>query len=253
MPTVPPSAARDLPPGVAPAAVVWDEIVAGGGSAAKAVARGTVLRLEDRTGDAAVAFLVHNHRMPTERLNVADTVKVQWQAYLGDGAVLLSDLGRAMATVGADTSGCHDALVGPSNRAANERRYGAGGVEGPCPNARDRLAVALGKFGLGRRDVAPAVTWFKGTTVGTDGTLVWRGAPTAPGARVELVAEMDLIVTLAVTPHVLDPRPEYTTGPVRVTAWTGCPTGPDDAQWRSTPERERAYLNTQSWLAGLPA
>ena len=233
--------------------MVWDELVPGGGYAAKAIARGTAVRLEDRTGEAGVAFLVHSHRLPSERLNVADTVKVQWQAYLGEGAVLLSDLGRAMMTVTSDTSGVHDALVGVSNRAANERRYGSGAVEGPHPNARDRFAVSLGKYGLERRDIAPAITWFKGTAVEADGTLTWRGAPTEPGAHVELVAEMDLIVTLAVTPHVLDPRPAYTTGPVRVTAWRSAPTAPDDEQWHSSPERERAYLNTQAWLAGLPS
>jgi uncharacterized protein YcgI (DUF1989 family) len=31
--------------------------------------------------------LVYNAEHPTERLNVADTVKVQWQAYLGLGSL----------------------------------------------------------------------------------------------------------------------------------------------------------------------
>jgi len=252
MPTVPPSAAVDLPPGVEADSVVWDELVAGGAYTAKALARGTRLRLTDPTGDGCGHMLVHNHRLPVERLNVADTVKVQWQAYLGEGAVLLSDMGRALMTVAADTAGVHDAFCGASNRAANEARYGSGQVEGPHPNARDRLGVSLAKFGLGRRDIGPSVSFFKGTRIEADGAMVWRGAPTEPGVYVELVAEMDVILTVAVTPHVLDPRPDYTIGPLRVTAWRATPTEPADAQWTSSPERERAYLNTQAWLSGLP-
>lgn len=252
MPTIPPWSAESLPQGVDAADVVWDEVIAGGGYSAKALARGTRLRLTDLTGDACANLLLHNHRLPTERLNVADTVKVQWQAYLGEGSVLLSDLGRAMATIVADTSAVHDAFSGGSCRAANEARYGSGAVEGPHPNARDRFGVSLAKFGLTRRDIAPCLCLFKGVRIDADGTMVWQGAPTNAGAYVELVTELDTIVTLANTAHVLDPRPAYTVGPLRVTAWRSSATDEHATQWRSTPERERAYRNTEAWLAGLP-
>ena len=38
-----------------------------------------------------------------------------------------------------------------------------------------------------------------------------------------------MIVVVANTPHVLDPRPEYTVDPLRVTAWTDAATDPRDA------------------------
>jgi uncharacterized protein len=252
MPTVPPWTAQDLPAGIEQAAVVWEETIGAGNYSAKAVARGTHLRLVDVSGDACANLIVHNLTQPVERLNVADTVKVQWQAYLAQGAVLLSDQGRALMTMVEDGSGVHDALCGPSNRAANEARYGSGEPHGSHPNARDFFGVSLAKFGLSRRDIPPGISLFKGTEVQPDGSLAWRGAPTVAGAVVELVAEVDVIVTLANTPHVLDPRPAYTCGPVRVTAWSGDPTQPGSTQWQSTPERERAYLNTATWLAGRP-
>ncbi|MFN0029515.1 MAG: urea amidolyase associated protein UAAP1 [Acidimicrobiales bacterium] len=252
MPTVPPWTAADLPSGMDPGRVVWEETIAPGNYSAKVLARGTHLRLVDLRGDACANLIVHNAVQPVERLNVADTVKVQWQAYLGGGSVLLSDQGRALMTMVADGSGVHDALCGPSNRAANEARYGSGAVHGAHPNARDFFGVSLAKFGLTRRDIPPGISLFKGTVVEPDGSLRWQGAPTAAGAAVELVAEMDLIVTLANTPHVADPRPEYCCGPLRVTAWSGEPTPPGSDQWQSTPERERAYLNTATWLAGRP-
>ena len=45
-----------------------------------------MLRLADLDGDACVHVIVHNAAPTGERLNVADTVKVQWQAYLDDRA-----------------------------------------------------------------------------------------------------------------------------------------------------------------------
>lgn len=252
MPTVPPWTAADLPEGVEAAAVQWEETIAPGNYSAKVLARGTHLRLVDLQGDACANIIVHNLAQPVERLNVADTVKVQWQAYLGAGAVLLSDQGRALMTMVADSSGTHDALCGPSNRSANETRYGQGGPESACPNARDFFGVSLAKFGLSRADIPPGISLFKGTRVDADGSLRWQGAPTAAGAAVELVAEMDVIFTVANTPHVLDPRPTYTCGPLRVTAWAGGATPIGGTQWTSSPERERSYLNTATWLAGRP-
>ena len=48
------------------------------------------------TGNSAIIFRAG---ASYERINVADTVKVPWQAYLGTGHPLLSDAGRLMATL----------------------------------------------------------------------------------------------------------------------------------------------------------
>lgn len=249
MPTVPASAATDLPPGVEPAAVLWDEVVAGGGYAWHLLPRGARLRLTDLEGDACAGLLLHRADHPAERLNVADTVKVQWQAYLGAGAVLLSDMGRALASIVEDTSGRHDALCGTTNLRANAARYGDGAPDGTCPNGRDHLAVALAKSGLGldRRDVAPNVNLFKGAVVEDDGALRFDGEP-APGTYVELRCELPLLVTVVNVPHPLDERPDYTATRLRLTAWRGSAAGPDDPIRLSSPERERAFLNTEAAL-----
>ena len=247
MPLLPASAVADPPPGVDPAAVVWEETVAGGGYAHKALARGTCVRLVDLEGDACANLVLHHALDPWERLNVADTVKVQWQAYLTAGALLLSDQSRALASVAADTSGVHDALSGSSTRVRNEARYGDGSPQGPSPSARELLVLALAKHGLERRDLPPTISLFKGTRVEADGTFTWR-EPAGPGAEVVLRTEVPVVLSIANVPHVLDPRPAYTVTNLRITAWTDRPTGPDDPLWSSTPEVERAFLNTADQL-----
>jgi uncharacterized protein len=245
MPVVP-AAAPDVPAG---ARVVWEETVAPGGYAARRIARGTRLRLIDLHGDACASLLAFNAENPLERLNVADTLKVQWNGYLGAGKQLLSDMGRVIASILEDTAGTHDAFCGASNEAANARKYGDGKNYGTHPNARDRFMLGVAKHGLSRKDVHPCLNLFKGVRVAEDGATVPEIGPFAPGRQVILRAEMELIVVLANCPHVLDPRPEWSVTALRATAWQGEPAPADDPVRTASPEATRAFLNTEDYYA----
>ena len=239
MPTVPAAAAD------ADGEVVWEETIAAGGYATRRLARGTRLRLVDLHGDACVSMLLFNTENPLERLNVADTIKVQWNGYLKTGQLLLSDMGRVMASILEDDAETHDSFCGASNLGSNARRYGDGDNHGLHPNARDRFMLGVAKHGLGRKDVHPCVNWFKGARIEQDGAITPQVGPFAPGRRLILRAEMDLIAVLANCPHVLDPRPAYTVTPVRATAWRGPVTPADDGVRNASPEGLRAFLNTE--------
>ncbi|AAK23802.1 urea amidolyase associated protein UAAP1 [Caulobacter vibrioides] len=249
MPTVPAFAAVDLPSGVAAADVVWDETIAPGGYASRRLSRGARLRLTDLRGDAAVSLLVFNAEQPVERLNIADTLKVQWNGYLGQGRLLLSDMGRVLASLVEDTAGAHDAFCGASNQASNTRKYGDGFNHGDHPNARDRFSLGVAKFGLGRKDIHPCLNLFKEVRIGQGGETVVDVGPYPPGRFVTLRAEMALIVVLANCPHVLDPRPDYAVTPVRATAWRGPVTPESDPIRNATPEGLRAFLNVEDYFS----
>jgi urea carboxylase-associated protein 2 len=247
MPTVPAEEATDLPPGATPQSMVWEETIGAGGYAAKELERGTRLRLVDLRGDACVSMLVFNAEHPIERLNVADTMKVQWNAYLQPGRVLLSDMGRPLMSILADDAGTHDTFCGPSNE-RTPRPYGECGAWGCHPNARGRLLLGVAKFGLGRKDVHPCVNWFKGVRIAADGTTVLEAGPFPPGRSVLLRAEMSVIVVLTNCPHVLDRRPTYEATPVRISAWRGPITPPADPIRNATPESLRAFLNVEEYF-----
>jgi urea carboxylase-associated protein 2 len=248
MPTVPAGAAEDRPETVAREAMLWAETIAPGGYAAKRLNRGARLRLEDLQGDACLSMLIFNAERPVERLNVADTLKVQWNAYLGEGKLILSDMGKVLMSILEDTAGTHDAFCGASNAAANARKYGEGDNWGPHPNARDRFLLATAKFGLGRKDIHPCINWFKGVRIEADGATRLALGPYAPGRQVTLRAETDIIVVLANCPHVLDPRPEYAVTPARALAWRGVATPEDDPIRNATPEGLRAFQNVEEDL-----
>ncbi len=251
-PRLPLSEARRVPEDLDASALLWDETLAAGAYASRILERGDRLRLIDVEGDACAHFIAIHADQTAERLNVADTIKVQWQAYLGAGSLLLSDMGRVLLSMLRDDSGQHDTFCGASNQASNQRRFGAGENHGPYPNARDRFALALGKHGLTRRDIPPSLTFFKGVRVEKDGSLLFQGSAGDAGNVLELRAEMRCLVVICNAPHVLDPRTDYQAGLLRLLAWPGPFTNTEDEIRNSTPERQRAFENVDDYYAGGP-
>lgn len=248
MPTVPAQSVVDLPEGVSADTMLWEETLGAGGYASREIGRGARLRLVDVQGDACVSMLLFNAECPIERLNVADTLKVQWTANLQAGRLLLSDMGRVLMSIIADDARTHDAFCGPSTAHSNAQSYGYGGNWSDRPNAQHRLLLGAAKFGLGARDVHPCINWFKAVQIGPDGTTTLQGGPFAPGRSLTLRAEMGVIVVLANCPHVLDTRPHYSATHVRVSAWRGPITSPEDSIRNATPEAQRAFLNVDEYF-----
>ncbi|SDC93225.1 urea amidolyase associated protein UAAP1 [Rhodococcus tukisamuensis] len=251
MPVLPASAWPNPPAGVAADRLTWAETVPGGRYTAKVLARGTRLRLRDLDGAACANLLLYRADATHERLNVADTVKVPWQAYLGTGHPLLSDAGRVLATVVADTSGRHDAFCGTTSLAANTAKYGEGSAHSGAPAGRELLTLAAAKHGLTARDLPPVLTFFHGVRVESDGALTSVGTAGA-GTELELLVHLPVIVLIANTAHPLDPAPTYPTTSLEVLAWAA----PEDldalvsgAGSGDDPEYQRAVLNTEDAAA----
>jgi len=178
-------------------------------------------------GDAAAALVAWRKDDPSERLNFADTVKLQWTSRLRKGRVLFSDMGRVMLSVTEDSSGgAHDALLGGT------------GLETGGRNTRDNLMLAAGKLGLSERDIPPLVTFFAPVTVDADGRFVWN-ATRRPGEFVELRAEMDLLLAISNCRHPLDPDTSDA-GPLEVFVVRA---SDDDLARTATAEARRGFEN----------
>ena len=72
------------------------------------IKRGQTLRIIDSEGQQAVDALLYCLDDPAERYSAQDTLRVQGSAYIGLGTRLVSNRGRVMATIAADTCGRHD-------------------------------------------------------------------------------------------------------------------------------------------------
>jgi len=247
MPTIPVSSAKNLPLDVVAADLLWDETIGAGEYCSRVLRRGSRLRLINLNGDGCVNFLVFNADHPVERLNIADTVKVQWNAYLSEGKLLLSDMGRVLMSMTRDTCGQHDTFCGASNEKSNRQKYGSGENHSPHPSGRDRFLIALLKHGLGKKDIAPNVNFFKGVKIDPAGNTIFNASSGKPGDLIELRAEMNVLVVIANTPHVLDPRTTYVATDVRVLARRGTVTPQTDSIRNASPENQRAFENTEDY------
>ncbi|MBC7783393.1 MAG: urea carboxylase-associated family protein [Burkholderiales bacterium] len=248
MPTIPVTAAHDVPADIERKSLIWDETLAAGEYTSRVLRRGSRLRMINKLGDACAQFLAYNADRPIERLNVADTVKVQWNAYLGEGKLLLSDMGRVLMSITRDTCGRHDTFCGASSEWSNTRLYGEGANHSPFPSARDRFLLALQKYGLGKKDIAPSISFFRSVRIHEDGSMHFVASASAAGQVVELRAEMNVLVIIANCPHVLDPNPQYTATPLRVIGYRGPVAPADDSIRNAGPENQRAFENTDDYF-----
>jgi urea carboxylase-associated protein 2 len=244
---------RGALPAIPEGAVVVDETVPPGAYWSWIVRRGQTLRVVDLEGAGAASLLALNADQPSERYNAPDTTKIQNTIFLTQGRVLFSDLGRVLLSVTGDTGGHHDTLTGFANAATTAAKYGPGHYlelrNEYHRNARDNFLAALGRHGLGRRDLVPTFNLFARVAVGPAGSLDWVPGVQRAGAAVDLRAEMHVLVILSATPHVLDPGPEYRPGPLQLTIWEGPPAAADDPCRTGTPEAERGFDNTDALFA----
>lgn len=200
-----PPAPRDIPP----AAVVSRATIPGGWYWSGSLERGQTIRIVNTSGTPGVSALFWNADDTSERFNAGDTVKIQWNARLSEGRLLLSDMGRVLLAIDEDTSGRHDTLLGGSTRASAAR----GAASAHPRNTRENLLLAAAKHGLDKRDVGPCVTFFADVRTTADGRFAWYDDPDPAHRHVELRAAMNVLAVLSNCPHPLAPA-AAATGPI---------------------------------------
>jgi urea carboxylase-associated protein 2 len=208
-----------------------------------ALQAGTCLRLDNIHGTPGAACLFWNAVDPSERFSATDTVKVQWTATIDRGRLLLSDMGRVLASVLDDTCGRHDALLG-----AGPPRLDLDTSPINGRNGAENLILGAAKLGLGPRDLHAPVTFFAAIRCHENRAFRWEDGISFAGTRVDLYAEMDLLIVVSNIPHPLAPaglRGEA----LRVVLWR-----PDIAEisafcCEASREAGRAFARTQAYLA----
>lgn len=236
----------------APELVLWDELLPGGCHWSGLLRRGNTLRLTDLQGTANVSALFFNQEEKTERYNMPDTLKAQHTAYLTQGHVCYSDMGRVLCSITADTCGWHDTFSGVLDSGRMVQKYGEARYQqhrnAMHRSGQDGLVVELNKWGLGRRDLNANVNFFSKVAADDQGKLGFVITHRKPGQYVDLRFEMNVLVMLSAAPHPLDPNAAYEPGDVRLTAWRSGTAGATDPCRLSCLENGRGFINTERWF-----
>jgi uncharacterized protein len=229
---------------IAPDAVIHREHVPPGWYTSMRLRRREALRIVDDTGRSSVSLIGWREEDTSERINCADTVKVQWSAVIAKGRVILSDMGRVCFSLIEDTSGAHDVLVGGSTPASTHAAFGA-----PARNTQENFLAAASKLGLDVRDIPPCVTFFAPVSLDDAGCFRWQEGRKRPGDFVDLRAEMNLIVVASNCPHPLDPARLAASGPVTLIKHRAAAVAANDPCRTGSPEATRAFAFTDGLFA----
>jgi len=228
--------------------VMFSERVPGGGHWSYRLPRGTTLRITALDAGANLSLVLYSAQEKLERYNMPDSLKAQHTAHYTRGHVLMSDMGRAMASITSDSLGWHDPLgLLLDNRLMHEK-YGSHGYQenrnGMIRSGRDGLLIEIGKYGLAKRDLVAPVNFFSKVTVDAEGRFRYVPDHARAGDHVDLRLDMDVLVAFSAAPHPLNPAPIYPANKVGLAVWRSGPAQGDDYCRRFRPENARALHNT---------
>jgi len=147
-----------------------------------------------------------------------DTLAVQGSIYLTSGSQLMSNEGKVMLTIVADTCGRHDTLGGACAAEEQQRALTRSTrAHAQLPRQFPDRVGALGRpYGLTKRDIAANINFFMNVPVTPAGGLSFADGVSAPGKYVELRAEMDVLALISNCPQLNNPCNAYNPTPVRL-------------------------------------
>ena len=201
------------------AVVVHDEVIAPRDGWSAVVASGQVLTIVDVGGNQSGDCLIFDATDPTERYSAQGTLAGQRSAYLDTGSTLLSNEGNPLMTIVGNEVARQDTIGGACSKESNTLRYGHHTkFHHAC---RENFLIEGAKHGLGPRDLVSNINWFMNVPVGQDGTLGIVDGMSAPGKRVALRAERDVLVVVSNCPQVNNPCNDFNPTPLRMIVTEG--------------------------------
>lgn len=197
-----------------PGRVVLDETVASNAPWSGIVTAGQVLTIVDVGGNQSGDCLMYNATDHAERYSVPDTLSWQQNAYVSTGTVLRSNEGRPMMTVVGNEIDRHDTIGGACSKESNTLRYGHHVMY--HHGCRENFLAEASRRGLGLRDLVSNLNWFMNVPVEADGALGIVDGLSAPGRRVAVRADMDVLVLVSNCPQMNNPCNDFNPTPLRM-------------------------------------
>jgi urea carboxylase-associated protein 1 len=203
-----------------PARAAYRQVVPAGTYWIRRLSAGQTLRMVDVAGNQAADTLFFSAADTAERYSAVDTIRAQCGLYLGAGSRLLSNEGRIMLRITADTVGRHDTLGGACSCESNTVRYALD--KKTMHSCRDSWMLAIAEnpdYGLTKRDITHNINFFMNVPITQGGGLTFEDGLSGPGQYVEMQAEMDVIVLLSVCPQLNNPCNGYDPTPLEMIVW----------------------------------
>ena len=194
--------------------VVLDERVEPRAPWSALVAAGDVLTIVDVGGNQSADCLMFDAHDTTLRYSVPDTLAWQGSAYVREGTVLRDQEGGPLMTVVGNEVARQDTIGGACGKESNTLRYGHHTeFQHGC---RENFLAEATRRGLGVRDLVSNLNWFMNVPVEEDGALGIVDGISAPGKRVAIRADRDVLVLVSNCPQMNNPCNDFSCTPLRM-------------------------------------
>ena len=178
------------------------------------IRKGQTLRIVDSHGQQAVDTLFYRADDLQERYSGQDTLRAQGSAYVSSGTRIMSNEGRVMLRVVADSCGLHDTSAGACSCESNTVRFGHGTKY--LHACRENFLIEAAKHGLSKRDIVPNMNFFMNVPIDPIGNFTVVDGVSKPGDYIDMVAEMDVLCLISNCPQINNPCNGFFPTPVRV-------------------------------------
>jgi urea carboxylase-associated protein 1 len=178
------------------------------------VRKGQTLRIVDSHGQQAVDTLFYCADDLQERYSGQDTLRAHGSAYISTGSAIVSNEGRTMLRVVADSCGLHDTSAGACSCESNTVRFGHGTKY--LHACRENFLIEGAKHGLSKRDIVPNLNFFMNVPIDPSGNFTVVDGVSKPDDYIEMVAEMEVLCLISNCPQINNPCNGFFPTPVRV-------------------------------------
>jgi len=178
------------------------------------IRKGQTLRIIDSHGQQAVDTLFYSADDYQERYSGQDTLRAQGSAYVSTSTRIMSNEGRVMLRVTADTCGLHDTSAGACSCESNTVRFGHGTKY--LHACRENFLIEAAKHGMSKRDIVPNLNFFMNVPIDPSGNFTVVDGVSKPGDYVEMVAEMDVLCLISNCPQINNPCNGFFPTPIQV-------------------------------------
>ena len=194
--------------------IVLDTEIAARAPWSAIIRKGQTLRIIDSHGQQAVDTLFYCASDPQERYSGQDTLRAQGSAYVGTGTRIMSNEGRTMLRVVADSCGLHDTSAGACSCESNTVRFGHDTRY--LHACRENFLIEAAKHGLSKRDIVPNLNFFMNVPIDPSGNFTVVDGVSKPGDHIDMVAEMDVLCLISNCPQINNPCNGFVPTPIRV-------------------------------------
>ena len=228
--------------------IIWNKILAPGDRWSGNICRQRLIKFTALSEGANLAVLMYNFKNLSEHYNAPDSIKAQHSFFLKKGHAIISDCGRALASIVEDDLNGHDTVTGYTTRAMTDKKYGETSYQKNgneyLKSGQENFINELTKNGMSKRDLMPPINFFSKVDADNKGNLIFMDDYCKKESSVTIRTEMDVYIALSNTPNPLDGRSKYPSVPVKIEVMEAPPTDGLDYCVNYSKYTRRAFENT---------